>query len=128
MELWVGCVAGALEEGEFKRLLAEVGFEDPEIEPTRIYQLADARDFLASAGLDADRLALEVEGRVMGAFVRARKPGGGAGAGAMAGTGTGAGNRARTDAASGIGGAPGAAVGAAPGAGSGAASEAEAGL
>jgi arsenite methyltransferase len=74
MEMWVGCVAGALEESEFKELLAEVGFEDPEIEPTRVYELADARDFLAGSGLDAATLAAEVQGRVMGAFVRARKP------------------------------------------------------
>jgi arsenite methyltransferase len=74
MELWVGCVAGALEETEFKNLLAEVGFENPEVEPTRIYQLEDAREFLASAGLDVDSLAAQVQGRVMGAFVRARKP------------------------------------------------------
>ena len=74
LELWVGCVAGALEETELERLLAEVGFEAAEIEPTRIYQLADARDFLASAGLDAELLATEVEGRIMAAFVRARKP------------------------------------------------------
>jgi arsenite methyltransferase len=74
MELWVGCVAGALGEDEFKALLSEIGFEDPEIEPTRIYRLEDAREILAGAGLDADALAAEVEGRVMGAFVRARKP------------------------------------------------------
>jgi arsenite methyltransferase len=78
MEMWVGCVAGALEESEFKDLLAEVGFEDPEIEPTRVYELADARDFLAGSGLDAATLAAEVSGRVMGAFVRARKPAGAA--------------------------------------------------
>jgi arsenite methyltransferase len=80
LEMWVGCVAGALEESEFKDLLAEVGFEDPEIEPTRVYELADARDFLAGSGLDAATLAAEVSGRVMGAFVRARKPVGAAGA------------------------------------------------
>jgi arsenite methyltransferase len=80
LEMWVGCVAGALEESEFKDLLAEVGFEDPEIEPTRVYELADARDFLAGSGLDAATLAAEVSGRVMGAFVRARKPAGAAGA------------------------------------------------
>jgi arsenite methyltransferase len=74
MELWVGCVAGALGEEEFKALLSEIGFEDPEIEPTRIYRLEDAREVLAGAGLDADALAAEVDGRVMGAFVRARKP------------------------------------------------------
>jgi arsenite methyltransferase len=74
MELWVGCVAGALEESEFKDLLTGIGFENPEIEPTRVYQLEDAREFLAGAGLDADALAAQVEGRVMGAFVRATKP------------------------------------------------------
>jgi arsenite methyltransferase len=74
MELWVGCVAGALAEAEWLRLLAETGFEDPEIEPTRVYRFEDARDFLAASGLDADALAPQVEGRVMGAFVRARKP------------------------------------------------------
>jgi arsenite methyltransferase len=74
MELWVGCVAGALGEEEFKALLSEIGFEGPEIEPTRIYRLEDARELLAASGLDADTLAAEVDGRVMGAFVRARKP------------------------------------------------------
>jgi len=74
MELWVGCVAGALEEQEFKAMLAESGFTDISIEPTRIYQFEDAAAFLRGAGLDAEELAREVEGRVMGAFVRARKP------------------------------------------------------
>ncbi len=74
LELWVGCVAGALEESEFKRLLTEVGFENAEIEPTRIYRAEDARAFLANAGLDVDEIAPEVEGRIMGAFVRATKP------------------------------------------------------
>jgi SAM-dependent methyltransferase len=74
MELWVGCVAGALEEGEFRRLLTEVGFEDVEIEPTRVYRAEDARAFLEGAGMDADAIAPEVDGRFMGAFVRARKP------------------------------------------------------
>jgi arsenite methyltransferase len=74
MELWVGCVAGALEEGELKGLLAEIGFESPEIQPTRIYRLEDARELLASAGLDVDELAAQAEGRIMGAFVRASKP------------------------------------------------------
>ncbi len=74
MELWVGCVAGALEEGEFKRLLEQAGFESPEIEPTRIYRVEDARAFLEGAGLDVDRIAPRVEGRFMSAFVRARKP------------------------------------------------------
>lgn len=74
MELWVGCIAGALEESEFRRLLTEVGFEEVEIEPTRIYQVEDARTFLESAGLDADAIAPQVEGRFMSAFVRATKP------------------------------------------------------
>jgi SAM-dependent methyltransferase len=74
MELWVGCVAGALSEGEFENLLAEAGFEDVEIEPTRVYDIEDAREFLASAGLDVGALAGEISGRVMSAFVRARKP------------------------------------------------------
>lgn len=74
MELWVGCVAGALEEGEFKRLLAEVGFADADIEPTRVYRVEDARAFLEGAGLNADEVAEQVDGRFMGAFVRARKP------------------------------------------------------
>ena len=76
IELWVGCVAGALEEREFERLLRDVGFEDPSIEPTRIYRLEDARAFLAEAGLDVDRIAPQVDGRFMAAFVRARKPDG----------------------------------------------------
>ena len=74
MELWVGCVAGALEESEFKRLLTEVGFADAEIEPTRVYRTEDARAFLEEAGLEAEAVASEVDGRFMGAFVRARKP------------------------------------------------------
>jgi SAM-dependent methyltransferase len=74
MELWIGCVAGALEEGEFMRLLEEVGFVGAGIEPTRIYQLEDARAFLGSAGEDLEVLARSVTGRIMGAFVRASKP------------------------------------------------------
>src|SRR5881394_2681715 len=66
MELWVGCVAGALAEGEYRRLLEEAGFADIDIEPTRVYEFKDA-------GID-DVLAREVTGRVMGAFIRARKP------------------------------------------------------
>lgn len=76
MELWVGCVAGALTEAEFTALLAAAGFDEVGIEPTRVYAFDDARAFLTDAGLDAEVLAREVSGRVMGAFVRARKPGG----------------------------------------------------
>ncbi len=74
MELWVGCLAGALEEREFRTLLAEHGFEDISIEPTRIYEFSDAEALLTGAGLDTEVLAREVSSRVMGAFVRARKP------------------------------------------------------
>jgi len=74
MELWVGCIAGALEEREFESLLSEAGFEQIGIEPTRTYAFEDARSLLADAGLDADALAREVTGRILGAFVRARKP------------------------------------------------------
>jgi SAM-dependent methyltransferase len=74
MELWVGCVAGALTETEFRTHLTEAGFEDVEVEPTRMYEFADARAFLSAAGLDSEVLAREVGGCVMGAFVRARKP------------------------------------------------------
>jgi arsenite methyltransferase len=75
MELWVGCVAGALSEQEFHSLLWEAGFEQIGIEPTRVYEFQDAKAFLAGAGLDSEVLAREVGGRVMGAFIRARKPG-----------------------------------------------------
>ena len=74
MELWIGCVAGALEEQEFLRLLRSAGFENPSIEPTRIYKTADAAAFLAGTGLDAAELASQIDGKVMGAFVRATKP------------------------------------------------------
>ena len=74
IQLWVGCIAGALEETEFHTLLHEVGFTDIEIEPTRVYDFADATALLASAGHRPEALAREIGGRVMGAFVRARKP------------------------------------------------------
>jgi arsenite methyltransferase len=74
MELWVGCVAGALEESEFLDLLREVGFERASIEPTRIYQFEDAKAIFAGFGLSASVVAREVAGRVMGAFIRAEKP------------------------------------------------------
>lgn len=74
LELWVGCVAGALEEQEFEGLLRDVGFEDPSLEPTRVYEPADARAFLEEAGLDVDALTEGLQGRVLSAFVRARKP------------------------------------------------------
>lgn len=74
LELWVGCVAGALTEQEYHQLLWQAGFEGIGIEPTRIYEIEDAKAFLEGAGLDTEVLAREVGGRVMGAFVRARKP------------------------------------------------------
>ena len=74
MELWVGCVAGALEEEEFKLLLENAGFQNPDIEPTRIYAVEDARVFLEEAGLDVNAFADAIEGRFMAAFVRAEKP------------------------------------------------------
>jgi SAM-dependent methyltransferase len=74
LELWVGCVAGALEEDEFRSLLLESGFEDASLEPTRVYEPGDARVFLEAAGLDAETVAAELDGRIMSAFVRATKP------------------------------------------------------
>jgi len=73
MELWVGCVAGALEEREFLALLADVGFEAASIEPTRVYRSEDAAAFLAAAGLDAAGVDA-IDGKFMAAFVRAEKP------------------------------------------------------
>lgn len=74
MELWIGCVAGALEEQEFLRLLGETGFASPSIEPMRIYQSEDARAFLADAGLSDEDMVAEIDGKFMAAFVRAAKP------------------------------------------------------
>jgi len=74
MELWIGCVAGALEESEFHRLLSEVGFTAVEIEPTRMYKSEDARLFLTEAGIDVDAHLGEIDGKFMAAFVRGTKP------------------------------------------------------
>src|SRR5438093_6454655 len=74
IELWIGCVAGALEEQEYRDKLAKAGFETVDLEPTRIYRVEDAREFLAGAGLDADAIAPQVHDKFMSAFVRARKP------------------------------------------------------
>ena len=74
MELWVGCIAGALEEGEYDSKLRAAGFADVEVEPWRIYNVEDARAFLAETGFDVDRLAPEIDRRFASAFVRARKP------------------------------------------------------
>ena len=74
MELWVGCVAGAREETEYADKLLAAGSTDVEVDPWRVYDVEDARAFLAEAGLDVDRIATEVSGRVASAFIRARKP------------------------------------------------------
>jgi SAM-dependent methyltransferase len=74
VELWIGCVAGALEEREYSEKLAKAGFEAIDLEPTRVYRAEDARQFLAGAGLDVDAIAPQVDGKFISAFVRARKP------------------------------------------------------
>ncbi|OFW05407.1 MAG: arsenite S-adenosylmethyltransferase [Acidobacteria bacterium RIFCSPLOWO2_12_FULL_59_11] len=74
VELWVGCVAGAMEESEYRLKLAAAGFEAIQVEPTRIYQVEDARQFLCSEGIDVDAIAPLVDGKFMSAFVRAKKP------------------------------------------------------
>jgi ubiquinone/menaquinone biosynthesis C-methylase UbiE len=74
MELWIGCVAGALEEQEFLSLLREAGFENPSIEPTRVYGADDAATFISEAGLDVGKFASEIDGKFMSGFVRATKP------------------------------------------------------
>jgi arsenite methyltransferase len=71
---WVGCVAGALEENEYRTKLASAGFEEVEIEPTRIYRIEDAREFLSGQSVDVDLIATQVDGKFMSAFVRAVKP------------------------------------------------------
>ena len=74
VELWVGCVAGALEESQYRIKLAAAGFEAIDVEPTRIYRIEDARQILASEGIDADAIGPLVDGKFMSAFVRAEKP------------------------------------------------------
>src|SRR5437879_1355120 len=71
--LWVGCVAGALEENEYREKLVSAGFQQVEIEPTRIYRVEDAREFLSEKGLDVDAIAPKVDGGLMRAFVRATR-------------------------------------------------------
>jgi ubiquinone/menaquinone biosynthesis C-methylase UbiE len=72
--LWVGCVAGALEENEYRTKLASAGFEKIEMEPTRVYRVEDAREFLSGQNIDVDTIAPLVDGKIMSAFVRAVKP------------------------------------------------------
>jgi ubiquinone/menaquinone biosynthesis C-methylase UbiE len=74
VELWVGCIAGALEDAEYIRKLARAGFVGIEVEPTRVYNLEDAREFLTTEGIDVDAIAPMVDGKFMSAFIRARKP------------------------------------------------------
>ena len=74
VELWAGCVAGALQEDEYRGLLGAAGFEAIEVDPWRVYDVRDAADVLASAGLDVAALAPLVEGKIASAFIRARKP------------------------------------------------------
>src|SRR6202045_2163527 len=72
--LWVGCVAGALEENEYRNKLTSAGFEQIELEPTRVYRIEDAREFLSGQNIDVDAIATQVDGKFMSAFVRAVKP------------------------------------------------------
>jgi arsenite methyltransferase len=72
--LWVGCIAGALEETDYRNKLVAAGFEGVEIEPTRIYKVEDAREFLSGQGLDVDAIAPQVDGKFLSAFIRAVKP------------------------------------------------------
>ena len=75
VEQWIGCVAGALDEAAYRSKLAEAGFEAIEVEPTRVYDIHDAREFLTGAGINAQAAAAVAAGKFMSAFVRARKPG-----------------------------------------------------
>ncbi len=74
MELWVGCIAGALDEDSYREKLARAGFDAVEVEPTRVYRVADATQFLAEAGITDAEVLAQMDGRFMSAFVRARKP------------------------------------------------------
>jgi hypothetical protein len=74
MELWVGCVAGALSDTEYQEKLVAAGFDSIDIEPTRVYNVDDAREFLKAAGIDADSIAPKVQNKFISAFVRAQKP------------------------------------------------------
>jgi SAM-dependent methyltransferase len=74
MELWVGCVAGALRDDDYVSKLQTAGFIDVELDPWRVYQIEDARTFLAEAGIDVDAIASAVDGKIASAFIRARKP------------------------------------------------------
>lgn len=75
VELWIGCIAGALHEDEYRAKLQAAGFDEVDLEPTRIYRVEDARAFLANQGIDVEAIAPQVDGKFMSAFIRARKPG-----------------------------------------------------
>ena len=74
VELWIGCIAGALSEDEYLSKLSAAGFVGVTVEATRVYSVADAKDFLTSAGIDVETIAPEVDGKFRSAFVRATKP------------------------------------------------------
>jgi arsenite methyltransferase len=74
MELWTGCIAGALSEAEYRHKLASAGFTDIDVEVTRVYGLDDARAFLAAVGFDVDAVAKEIDSKFVSAFIRATKP------------------------------------------------------
>jgi stage V sporulation protein SpoVS len=74
MELWVGCIAGALQETEYREKLANVGFEAIDLEVTRMYSIEEARSFLTAKGIDVDAVAAQVDGKIVSAFIRAKKP------------------------------------------------------
>jgi SAM-dependent methyltransferase len=74
MELWVGCIAGALKDSDYVRMLSKAGFHEVDIEPTRVYSIEDARQFLATQGLDVDAIAPQIAGKFISAFIRAVKP------------------------------------------------------
>ena len=74
MLLWVGCIAGALDESDYRNELQQAGFEQVDVEPTRVYRAADAKEFLANSGIDADAVGSDIDGKFMSAFIRAVKP------------------------------------------------------
>jgi arsenite methyltransferase len=74
MLLWVGCIAGALDEADYRARLGAAGFEDVTVEPTRVYRVEDAREFLTGKGVDVNTMAASIEGKFMSAFIRASKP------------------------------------------------------
>jgi hypothetical protein len=74
MMLWVGCIAGALDEKDYQSKLLAAGFQDVSFEPTRVYDVEDARNFLSTSGIDVDAIAAQIQGKFLSAFIRAAKP------------------------------------------------------